>query len=142
MGVDTAIWLWPQEHVDWSDCLTFSFEVEGRSLAILDYYKKPGVDTDEWMKMTTSARFASVGQMWYGTVRVGQAGSHVMCRVGSAASVRRPLCAPVGIRLQGPTQLVRMDKACAKGERPFDWFNPVLYGEVGVLQSPTLSLSV
>ena len=54
-------------HVPWcpdGDPITFSFEVEGSSLTILDYYRPETIGEEEWLNMTMKQRWSSIGSNW------------------------------------------------------------------------------
>ena len=46
---------------DWADFLTFSFELEGKSLNILNLYRRAEIDDDAWAAMSLAERFAAIG---------------------------------------------------------------------------------
>jgi len=53
-----------QDEPDTADCLTFSFECEGNSLQIFDYYRPEYIDEDRWLSMSLAERSLEIGGNW------------------------------------------------------------------------------
>ena len=61
--VDKLFWIKNKEN-DVNNVISYSFEIEGHQLRILDYYKIKNYSDDQWMALDVSERFSRAGSRW------------------------------------------------------------------------------
>eukprot|EP01060_Flectonema_neradi_P006861 TRINITY_DN1471_c3_g1_i2.p1 TRINITY_DN1471_c3_g1~~TRINITY_DN1471_c3_g1_i2.p1 ORF type:complete len:1285 (+),score=229.39 TRINITY_DN1471_c3_g1_i2:229-4083(+) len=63
-AVDIPFWCKGNGQGSISNQLTYSFELEGHQLRILDFYKQRDISDSDWLKLSLLQRFEQVGSRW------------------------------------------------------------------------------